>query len=110
MHTNTVYFEERKPGDMDLVQETVSLFRKYNFQDKVDIFLSDSRVISAQGKTSTVQKFLLNTFWYHQVIRVNNDSMKVRAALIPGGESANWLRLFEEIVLPFAIENNLPLP
>jgi hypothetical protein len=36
--------------------------------------------------------------------------MKVRAALIPGGESSNWLKLFEEIVLPFAIENNLPLP
>ncbi len=110
MTTDNIYFEQRQPGDLDLVQETVNLFGKYNYHHKVEDFLSNSRVISAQGKTSTVQKFLLNAYWYHQVICVSNDSMKVRAALIPGGESSNWLKLFEEIVLPFAIENNLPLP
>lgn len=110
MSTSSIYFEERQPGDLDLVQETVNLFNKYNYQNKIEDFLSNPRVISAVDKTSTVQKFLLNAYWYHQVIRVSNDSMKVRAALIPGGDSNNWLKLFEEIVLPFAIENNLPLP
>lgn len=108
MSTESIYFQEKPVGDVDLVEEIVNLFNKYNYQGKIDLFLSHPRIISADGKSSTVQKFLLNAYWYHQVIQVSNDSMKVRAALIPGGDPHNWLKLFEEIVLPFAIENNLP--
>jgi len=108
MKINTMYFDAKPDGDPDLVMLTVELFKKYNISNKIDSFLSNHRLISAQGKTSAVQQYLLNSYWYHQVITINKDSMKVRAALIPGGTPNNWLKLFEEIVLPFAIENNLP--
>ncbi len=110
MTMTDIYFQERPAGDVDMVEKTVELFNKYNFSHKVEVFLNNPRIISAKGKSSVAQKFLLNAYWYHQVILVSSDSMKVRAALIPGGEPNNWLKLFEEIVLPFAIENNLPLP
>ena len=40
MTTDNIYFEQRQPGDLDLVQETVNLFGKYNYQHKVEEFLS----------------------------------------------------------------------
>ena len=63
----------------------------------------------AQGTPANMQRFLLNRFWMLQVLSVDAPSHDVRFSLIDTGSFRDWKRLFKDVVLPFAVQHNLPL-
>lgn len=62
----------------------------------------------AQGTPANMQRFLLNRFWMLQVLSVDAPSHDVRFSLIDTGSFRDWKRLFKDVVLPFAVQHNLP--
>ena len=62
----------------------------------------------AQGTPVNMQRFLLNRFWMLQVLSVDAPSHDVRFSLIDTGSFRDWKRLFKDVVLPFAVQHNLP--
>lgn len=52
-----------------------------------------------------VRRFLINRYWHHEIGRYLEDTIPVRQYLIEQGSTADWLRLFENGVIPCVIRN-----
>ena len=105
-----VFYREKPADDIDLIQAVRASMLEYGLHDKVaNAFDNNHYIIDAIGKPSTVQRFLLNRYWSLQLMSSANPSIEQRYCLIPDGEVSDWLRLFKESVLPFAVQNELPI-
>ena len=103
------YRQPRLDTDIDLVQEVRErLVMSGLLQRTVNYYDNNHFIISAKDKTPEVQRFLLNRYWSHQLMRATRPSLDERYCLIPNGEVSDWLSLFTDKILPFIIENNLP--
>lgn len=71
-------------------------------------FDTDQYIRDAVGTPANMQRFLLNRFWMLQVLAVDVSNHDVRFALIDTGSFRDWKRLFKDVVLPFAIQHDLP--
>ena len=74
----------------------------------VDAFDNNQYIKDAQGTPANMQRFLLNRFWMLQVLSVDAPSHDVRFSLIDTGSFRDWKRLFKDVVLPFAVQHDLP--
>jgi hypothetical protein len=103
------YAQPTPDGDIDLVQEVRTRLLNSGLHSKVIEAYDNNRfIVEAENKISDVQRFLLNRYWNSQLMSCNKPSIEERYCLIPNGEIKDWLRLFEQKVLPFVIENELP--
>lgn len=104
------YNTARQEGDMDLVNEVRMLLNANGLQGKViELYNTDKFIVEAEGKAPNIQRFLLNRYWNQQLMCSQANSMDQRYCLIPNGEVIDWLRLFKESVMPFILQNNLPI-
>lgn len=104
------YQQGRKEHDIDLVQEVRDSMMSSGLGLKIPEAFNNSRfIIEAEGKAADVQRFLLNRYWNQQLMASAKQSMDERYCLIPDGTVEDWLKLFKQKVLPFVIENNLPI-
>jgi len=69
---------------------------------------NNSMIIEAQTFNEEGQRFLLNRYWNLQLLASPQITVDERYCLVPNGTTKDWLRLFEQKVLPFCVENNLP--
>ena len=73
-----------------------------------EVYDNNQYIKDAQGTPANMQRFLLNRFWMLQVLSVDAPSHDVRFSLIDTGSFRDWKRLFKDVVLPFAVQHNLP--
>lgn len=103
------YQQVRKPGDFDLVLHVRTMLINAGSQPSaIEAYDSHHLIVEASDKVPTIQRFLLNRFWMLQLMNCPDVSTKERYCLIPNGTIDDWVRLFGDSVLPFAMRNNLP--
>lgn len=104
------YFMPKTEEDIDLVALVREDLVKSGLAKVLPTAYDSNRFITeAVGKDSNVQRFLLNRYWNQQLMAANAVSIEERYCLIPNGEIVDWVRLFRSKVLPFIIQNNLPV-
>lgn len=103
------FFQPKAEGDIDLVAEVRKLLNESGLQVEVANAYDTNRfVVEAVGKSSDVQRHLLNRFFAQQLVSAPTQSIEERYCLIPDGKIEDWLNLFRAKVLPFLIVNRLP--
>lgn len=108
--TARLYHTPKTEGDIDLVQTVRDLMNAVGLGQKVITLFNTHRfIVEAEGKHSSIQRYLLNRYWNNQLMLATEPSVDVRFCLIHNGEISDWIRLFQQKVLPFAIEHNLPM-
>lgn len=55
-----------------------------------------------------VQRFLINRYWHLQLGNLPFNTMDQRYCLVPQGSIERWLELFDQMVAPCIVQNNLP--
>lgn len=104
------YKQPKGENDIDLIQEVRNLLLTAGLHTLVEQNFDTNRfIIDAAGKTSNVQRYLLNRYWNMQLLYSSKPTSEERYCLIPDGEVSDWLKLFKEKVFPFVIENQLPV-
>jgi hypothetical protein len=101
--------EELLQGEENLIQFTRSIMIDAGLKQRVlDAFDNNQYILDAKGTPAPMQRFLLNRFWMLQALSVDAPSHDVRFSLIETGSFQDWKRLFKDVVLPFAIQHDLP--
>lgn len=104
------YNTEKPADDIDLIFCVRDLLIQSGISlDAIAIFDNHPLIINSVGKISSVQRFNLNRFWTLQLMAVDKYSEEERYCLIPNGTNDDWLNLFSVKVLPFILENRLPM-
>jgi hypothetical protein len=105
-----MYHAPKADNELDLVDAVRQSLINAGLKDRVDLFFDNNKFIQeATGKNADVQRFLLNRYWTTQLMNAPVQSMDQRIALVPNGDVRDWLVLFRERVLPFVVEQNLPI-
>lgn len=104
------YFAQRQDGEIDVVQEVRGIMLSSGFpKEVVDLFDNDPTIVNAANKNSFTQRYLLNRYWTLQLQSTPANSEQARYFLLPEGDILEWLRCFQQVVVPFALENKLPV-
>lgn len=104
------YHQPKDAADVDLIQAVRDHLNNSGLNNRVTAFYDSNRfIIEARDKNSNAQRFLLNRYWSLQLMTSPKPSTEERFCLIPNGTTEDWLKLFKNKVLPFVIENNLPV-
>lgn len=100
----------RQPGDLNLILEIrQALVEAGLLQEVQQAFDTNHYILDGLEKIPEVQRYLLNRFWNLQLLSVQNVcSLEERFCLVPDGQPQDWLRLFREKILPFAVQHRLP--
>lgn len=103
------YYQAKQEGDIDLVQIVrQSLVNSGLMQNVLAHYDTNRFILEANGKPSTVQRFLLNRYWTQQLMASPSPSIEERYCLIPNGTIEDWIKLFNAKVVPFLVSNGLP--
>lgn len=104
------YHQAKPEGDMDLVGEVRKRLLDCGLHAAVETSFNTNRfVIEATDKPSSVQRHLMNRYWALQLMSSTKPTTEERYCLIPNGTVEQWLDLFSKKVLPFVVENKLPV-
>ena len=111
-------FDIPKPeNDPDLLVEVISILTHklpYDIatvnQILYDTFYSHRFIQDCAGRHSNIQRQMLNLWFNLQLSLFPVHSATARFALIPDGNHGEWLRLIDEMVLPFMNAYQLPKP
>ena len=104
------YKQPKSEQDIDLLQEVRQLMIASGLGLKIpEAFNTNRFIIEAEAKPSDIQRFLLNRYWNQQLMSSPKMSIEERYCLIPDGNIQDWLQLFRDKVLPFVLENDLPI-
>lgn len=106
---NQLYMAPREDGEIDLIAEVRKALCESGLAQQVTAWYDTNESIqAATTKKAEVQRYLLNRFWNVQLLSTKATSFDERYCLVPNGDTQDWLRLFKEKVLPFAVAHSLP--
>lgn len=106
----TVYSQVRSADDIDLITEVRNVLCNSGLAGRLpDAFDNHPYITEGKNKPSNVQRYLLNRYWNAQLMIYAHISSDQRYCLIPNGTVQQWLDLFQKTVMPFIIQNNLPV-
>lgn len=101
--------EQLLQAEDNLIQFTRNIMIDAGLKQRVlDAFDNNQYIMDAKGTPAAMQRFLLNRFWMLQALSVDAPSHDVRFSLIETGSFQDWKRLFKDVVLPFAVQHDLP--
>jgi hypothetical protein len=103
------YLDTRSPGELDLYSVVVNEFHQSGLINKTPILTEYFEKNQLMDKKPNVQRFFLNKFFTTQLLMTTVNSSECRYCLINDGTIDDWIRLFKSKILPFLIENNLPI-
>jgi len=103
------YRAPREQGDTDLVSEVRNILKEVGLHEKLSAYDGHRYIKEAINKSSNIQRYHLNRYWSLQLMMSDKQSIEERYCLIPNGSNNEWLKLFKTKVLPFILENNLPI-
>ena len=104
------YNKVRQEGELDLINEVrVALQACGLHQELLTSYETNNYIQLASDKIPEVQRHYLNRFWTIQLLNAKDSSHEERFCLIPDGKPDDWLRLFKQRIVPFAIKHRLPI-
>lgn len=104
------YNEEKPEGDIDLVAEVRNILMSNGLGQRLPTCYDNNVfIVEAVGKSSNVQRFLINRYWNQQLMLSNKPATEERYCLIPNGRVEDWISLFKDKIMPFILENDLPV-
>lgn len=99
----------REEGGFDLIAATRQVLMDAGLGENIAHFDNNHHIQGALHLNYQAQRFILNGYFRIQLMSVpGKSSTNERFNLIDTGSAQDWLRLFQQFVLPFLIENNLP--
>ncbi len=106
----STYHQQKPDGDVDLIQVVREILLNSGLGQRIAATYDSNRfILEAEGKVVEVQRHLLNRYWTQQLILSGKPTADERYTLIPNGEIKDWIKLFKAKVLPFILENDLPV-
>lgn len=101
----------RQEGDMDLIAIVRQVLIDALSQKGRQLTGFDSNYLIAQALKAQphIQRWQLNRYWTIQLACAPSSTLHIRQFLINDGTEEDWLRLFTQKVLPFVVDNNLPV-
>lgn len=104
------YAIPRQEGDIDLIAVVRQLLIENGLGANIqEVYDNHIHILEGNNKNPNVQKYLLNRYFMTQLMIYAHKSSEQRFCLIPNGTPQQWLELFKSSVIPFLIENNLPV-
>jgi len=103
------YASPRIEGEIDLVQEVRQRLIDSGLLGKIQAYDFNRYIQEAQGKTSHAQQYNLNRWLNLQLMAVPQDTSVQRYALIYEINAAEWLSIFDRVILPALIDFDLPV-
>lgn len=105
-----LFREARQPQDYCFVTNIQNVMLSRGFSPECQTNFAEAKiVIDAREMRPIAQRVLMNRYFRTQMLSVREqDSINERSCLIDNGEFQDWMRLFEETVVPFLIQNCLP--
>lgn len=104
-----IFAEPRKEYEVDLVGEVRKLLIAGGQGPNIQNYDNYQLIKDAAPIGPVGQMFLLNRYWRLQLIGVDTESsLDARSHLIDDIPNEDWLRLFQEGVLPFILKHCLP--
>lgn len=106
---NPIFTETRLPKDIDLIEEVRKRLIAAGLQKEVSVaYESNQYILDASRMRPEAQRFLLNRYWHLQMVSLGTESIEQRYCLIQTGEFKDWLKLFDQMILPLCIKIRLP--
>jgi hypothetical protein len=107
---NTELYKKRESGEIDLIQECIKILFKHGLGKKgQEVFLTDPEIVQALDLHAEGQRYFVNRFWLLQLMSlVDVNTMSQRWCLVPNGDIKDWLRLFEDSIVPTLVAHQLP--
>lgn len=102
----------REEGDIDLVKMIRDALVNHGVSEEQIVagFDNDPLIIEALPKQSTIQRWQLNRYWTRQLVSLHHvNTIDPRSYLVQDGHEEAWLRTFNQYVLPFALQYQLPV-
>lgn len=98
-----------KNNEIDLASVVRKLMVEKGIKPEyVEVYDNSTEVKLMLGRDLTEQRALMNKFWHLQLTSLDISTIKERFCLISDGEVSDWIRLFEQEVLPFVAHRQLP--
>lgn len=99
----------REEDQLDLVTKVKESLSEAGLGNNLEKFDNDNLIVLAKDKTADVQRHFLNRYWSFQLANAScSDTFEARVSLIPDGTPWDWLKLFNENVIPVCKKYNLP--
>lgn len=100
-------------GDIDLIGAVANSLRMAGLALHVEgAFLTHEVIQEGRGKSSDAQRFFLNRYWTQELSSLQNrtgiSTADQRYCLVNKGDPRTWLKLFDEMILPTAMQHKLP--
>ena len=104
-----IFTQKRQEGETDLVSCCREMLVSAGLMANMTAFETNQYIIDAMPLGEKAQRFLLNNFWRMQLISIEADTQKERFMLLDTGEIGDWIRCFQEGVLPTLVQHRLPI-
>lgn len=105
------YNSERMATEMDLVDKVRELFIKNGVGHLLKEAYEESRfIIEARSRPSHAQQYLLNRWISLQLMAKDNADPLLLYSLVYEIRPDQWLRIFEQYILPNMLSLDLPMP
>lgn len=107
-HIQEMSLLPRASNELDLVEYVRKELVNNGLVENANYFLSVAGSLGIIDKKPEVQRYYLNSFFFTQLITVNEPSYEERFCLVSDGDVKDWAKLFSKKILNFLIRNNLP--
>ena len=98
------------PQSIDMIEKVKQVLTSAGLVNEArHVFAVDPLIVSSHGQHYTLQRMNLNTYFLYQLSQFASESIEERYCLINDGTPEEWLRLFENKILPFLISKRLPV-
>jgi hypothetical protein len=99
------YANERKEGDIDLVEKTREHIENQIDKKSADLFANHPTIINVKNKAPEVQRVIINKFFTGTFMAFRSmKEVKVYEQvnlLVMDGDLEDWLKIFHKITTPF---------
>lgn len=104
------YNQPRIEGEIDLVEIVRERMVEKGLGSLLPAAFDSNRfIIEAQGKTSSAQQYNLNRWLTLQLMASTHDTALQRYALIYEINAVEWLKVFDNVILPALVDFDLPV-
>jgi hypothetical protein len=107
----SMYFAKSDKNDINLVTMMTELLNKSISKEAAVVFANRPEIIAVGALSSLAQRVIINRYFrfllmQHRALS-DTPTLGYAQALVNDGSVEDWLRLFNDYVLPFLNENNV---